>query len=141
MRGAQQDMAAASLKMHNIKAGRMNERFFVRLNKNGLPKWPEKTERQRTLFVDLGSSDLRKDVYIVVHITRIEGSAPHVWRPSVLDAAVAGSIPGPDDICRMSSPLCFPLSCQPTVVEGILEPTKRTPWGEGGGEIQQFGEN
>ncbi|XP_054910667.1 dedicator of cytokinesis protein 4b isoform X1 [Poeciliopsis prolifica] len=49
----------------------LSERFFVRLSKNGLPKWPEKTERQCTLFVDLGSSDLRKDVYIVVHIIRI----------------------------------------------------------------------
>uniref|UniRef100_A0A8C8HDH2 Dedicator of cytokinesis 4b n=1 Tax=Oncorhynchus tshawytscha TaxID=74940 RepID=A0A8C8HDH2_ONCTS len=49
----------------------LSERFFVRLNKNGVPKSPEKTERQCTLFVDLGSSDLRKDVYIVVHIMRI----------------------------------------------------------------------
>uniref|UniRef100_A0A673YTP0 Dedicator of cytokinesis 4b n=1 Tax=Salmo trutta TaxID=8032 RepID=A0A673YTP0_SALTR len=49
----------------------LNTRFFVRLNKNGVPKSPEKTERQCTLFVDLGSSDLRKDVYIVVHIMRI----------------------------------------------------------------------
>uniref|UniRef100_A0A8C6LYX5 Dedicator of cytokinesis 4b n=1 Tax=Nothobranchius furzeri TaxID=105023 RepID=A0A8C6LYX5_NOTFU len=49
----------------------LSERFFVRLNKSGLPKWPEKSERQCTLFVDLGSSDLRKDVYIVVHIIRI----------------------------------------------------------------------
>uniref|UniRef100_A0A8C2GRK6 Dedicator of cytokinesis 4b n=1 Tax=Cyprinus carpio TaxID=7962 RepID=A0A8C2GRK6_CYPCA len=47
------------------------ERFFVKLSKNGLPKFPEKTERQCTLFVDLGSGDLRKDVYIVVHIIRI----------------------------------------------------------------------
>ncbi|RXM97902.1 Dedicator of cytokinesis protein 4 [Acipenser ruthenus] len=49
----------------------ISERFFVRLNKNGLPKSPEKTERQCTLFVDLGSSDLRRDVYITVHIIRI----------------------------------------------------------------------
>uniref|UniRef100_A0A667YVP1 Dedicator of cytokinesis 4b n=1 Tax=Myripristis murdjan TaxID=586833 RepID=A0A667YVP1_9TELE len=49
----------------------LSERFFVRLNKSGVPKSPEKTERQCTLFVDLGSSDLRKDVYIVVHIIRI----------------------------------------------------------------------
>ncbi|KTG03505.1 hypothetical protein cypCar_00043692, partial [Cyprinus carpio] len=48
-----------------------SERFFVRLNKQGLPKSPEKTERQCTLFVDLGSSDLRKDVYVVAHIFRI----------------------------------------------------------------------
>nr|XP_023666077.1 dedicator of cytokinesis protein 4 isoform X2 [Paramormyrops kingsleyae] len=49
----------------------LSERFFVRLNKHGVPKSPEKTERQCTLFVDLGTSDLRKDVYIVVHIIRI----------------------------------------------------------------------
>ncbi|KAI5629079.1 dedicator of cytokinesis protein 4 isoform X4 [Silurus asotus] len=47
------------------------ERFFVKLNKNGVPRSPEKTETHCTLFVDLGSSDLRKDVYIVVHIIRI----------------------------------------------------------------------
>lgn len=28
-----------------------SERFFVKLNKSGLPKSPEKTERQCTLFV------------------------------------------------------------------------------------------
>ncbi|XP_073710037.1 dedicator of cytokinesis protein 4b isoform X3 [Misgurnus anguillicaudatus] len=49
----------------------LSERFFVKLNKNGLPKSPDKSERQCTLFVDLGSGDLRKDVYIVVHIIRI----------------------------------------------------------------------
>ncbi|KAJ8245663.1 hypothetical protein GJAV_G00273130 [Gymnothorax javanicus] len=49
----------------------LSERFFVRLNKQGVPKSPEKTERHCTLFIDLGSSDLRKDVYIVVHIIRI----------------------------------------------------------------------
>uniref|UniRef100_A0A4W4EBP2 Dedicator of cytokinesis 4b n=1 Tax=Electrophorus electricus TaxID=8005 RepID=A0A4W4EBP2_ELEEL len=49
----------------------LSERFFVKLNKNGVPKSSEKTERHCTLFVDLGSSDLRKDVYIVVHIIRI----------------------------------------------------------------------
>ncbi|XP_035282476.1 dedicator of cytokinesis protein 4-like isoform X1 [Anguilla anguilla] len=49
----------------------LSERFFVRLNKQGVPKSPEKSERQCTLFVDLGSGDLRKDVYIVVHIIRI----------------------------------------------------------------------
>uniref|UniRef100_A0A671QXK9 Dedicator of cytokinesis 4 n=1 Tax=Sinocyclocheilus anshuiensis TaxID=1608454 RepID=A0A671QXK9_9TELE len=49
----------------------ISERFFVRLNKQGLTKSPEKTERQCTLFVDLGSSDLRKDVYVVAHIFRI----------------------------------------------------------------------
>ncbi|KAL4612732.1 dedicator of cytokinesis protein 4-like, partial [Arapaima gigas] len=48
-----------------------SERFFVRLNKHGVPKSSEKPDRLCTLFVDLGSSDLRKDIYIVAHITRI----------------------------------------------------------------------
>ncbi|OCT87399.1 hypothetical protein XELAEV_180210954mg, partial [Xenopus laevis] len=47
------------------------ERFFVRLNKNGLPKFPEKSERYSSLFIDLSSSDLRKDIFITVHIIRI----------------------------------------------------------------------
>ncbi|XP_051886544.1 dedicator of cytokinesis protein 4-like isoform X5 [Pristis pectinata] len=49
----------------------ISERFFVKLNKNGLPKFPERMERQCTLFIDLGSSDLRKDIYITVHIIRL----------------------------------------------------------------------
>uniref|UniRef100_A0A8D0GQ39 Dedicator of cytokinesis protein 4 n=1 Tax=Sphenodon punctatus TaxID=8508 RepID=A0A8D0GQ39_SPHPU len=49
----------------------ISERFFLRLNKNGLPKCPEKPERHCSLFVDLGSSELRKDIYITVHIIRI----------------------------------------------------------------------
>nr|XP_014346036.1 PREDICTED: dedicator of cytokinesis protein 4 [Latimeria chalumnae] len=49
----------------------ISERFFVRLNKNGLPKFPEKAERQCALFVDLSSSDLRKDIFITVHVIRI----------------------------------------------------------------------
>ncbi|EMP25230.1 Dedicator of cytokinesis protein 4 [Chelonia mydas] len=49
----------------------ISERFFLRLNRNGLPKCPEKPERQCSLFVDLSSSELRKDIYITVHIIRI----------------------------------------------------------------------
>ncbi|KAG5273390.1 hypothetical protein AALO_G00150830 [Alosa alosa] len=49
----------------------ISERFVVRLNKQGVPSALEKAERQCTLFVDLGSSDLRKDVYVVAHIIRI----------------------------------------------------------------------
>uniref|UniRef100_A0A8C4P2U3 Dedicator of cytokinesis 4 n=1 Tax=Dromaius novaehollandiae TaxID=8790 RepID=A0A8C4P2U3_DRONO len=49
----------------------ISERFFLRLNRNGLPKCPEKPERHCSLFVDLGSSELRKDIYITVHIIRI----------------------------------------------------------------------
>uniref|UniRef100_A0A803XT25 Dedicator of cytokinesis protein 4 n=1 Tax=Meleagris gallopavo TaxID=9103 RepID=A0A803XT25_MELGA len=43
----------------------------IRLNRNGLPKCPEKPERHCSLFVDLSSSELRKDIYITVHIIRI----------------------------------------------------------------------
>uniref|UniRef100_A0A8C9E7G3 Dedicator of cytokinesis protein 4 n=1 Tax=Phocoena sinus TaxID=42100 RepID=A0A8C9E7G3_PHOSS len=49
----------------------ISERFFLRLNRNGLPKAPDKPERQCSLFVDLGSSELRRDIYITVHIIRI----------------------------------------------------------------------
>ncbi|XP_053109836.1 dedicator of cytokinesis protein 4 isoform X6 [Hemicordylus capensis] len=49
----------------------ISERFFLKLNRNGLPKCPEKPERHCSLFVDLGSSELRKDIYIMVHIIRI----------------------------------------------------------------------
>eukprot|EP00069_Balaena_mysticetus_P012062 bmy_07350T0 len=49
-----------------------SERFFLRLNRNGLPKAPDKPERQCSLFVDLGSSELRRDIYITVHIIRID---------------------------------------------------------------------
>uniref|UniRef100_A0A452I8B0 Uncharacterized protein n=1 Tax=Gopherus agassizii TaxID=38772 RepID=A0A452I8B0_9SAUR len=48
-----------------------SERFFLRLNRNGLPKCPDKPERHCSLFVDLSSSELRKDIYITVHIIRI----------------------------------------------------------------------
>uniref|UniRef100_A0A452TKZ4 Dedicator of cytokinesis protein 4 n=1 Tax=Ursus maritimus TaxID=29073 RepID=A0A452TKZ4_URSMA len=49
----------------------ISERFFLRLNRNGLPKAPDKPERHCSLFVDLGSSELRRDIYITVHIIRI----------------------------------------------------------------------
>ncbi|XP_048841108.1 dedicator of cytokinesis protein 4-like isoform X1 [Brienomyrus brachyistius] len=58
--------------IYDSRDGRpLSERFFVRLNKHGMPKSPERAERQCTLFTDLGSGDLRKDVYIVAHIIRI----------------------------------------------------------------------
>ncbi|XP_070611617.1 dedicator of cytokinesis protein 4 [Erythrolamprus reginae] len=49
----------------------ISERFFLKLNRNGLPKCPEKPERYCSLFVDLGSSELRKNIYITVHIIRL----------------------------------------------------------------------
>uniref|UniRef100_G1PY53 DOCKER domain-containing protein n=1 Tax=Myotis lucifugus TaxID=59463 RepID=G1PY53_MYOLU len=48
-----------------------SERFFLRLNRNGLPKAPDKPERHCSLFVDLSSGELRRDIYITVHIIRI----------------------------------------------------------------------
>uniref|UniRef100_G1PM09 Dedicator of cytokinesis protein 4 n=1 Tax=Myotis lucifugus TaxID=59463 RepID=G1PM09_MYOLU len=49
----------------------ISERFFLRLNRNGLPKAPDKPERHCSLFVDLSSGELRRDIYITVHIIRI----------------------------------------------------------------------
>ncbi|XP_043944609.1 dedicator of cytokinesis protein 4 isoform X2 [Protopterus annectens] len=58
--------------LYDSRDSRMvSERFFVKLNRNGLPRSPEKSERQCTLFTDLSSSDIRKDIYITVHIIRI----------------------------------------------------------------------
>ncbi|XP_028813743.1 dedicator of cytokinesis protein 4 isoform X2 [Denticeps clupeoides] len=49
----------------------ISERFLVRLNKQGVPHSLEKMESQCTLFIDLGSNDLRKDVFVVAHLIRI----------------------------------------------------------------------
>uniref|UniRef100_A0A672P5P4 Dedicator of cytokinesis 4 n=1 Tax=Sinocyclocheilus grahami TaxID=75366 RepID=A0A672P5P4_SINGR len=46
----------------------ISERFFVRLNKQGLPKSPEKTERQCTLFVV--SMDFLGVLYVYSHKSR-----------------------------------------------------------------------
>uniref|UniRef100_A0A8C9TLU3 Dedicator of cytokinesis 3 n=1 Tax=Scleropages formosus TaxID=113540 RepID=A0A8C9TLU3_SCLFO len=48
----------------------LSERFMVRLNKSGGPKNLEKADRLCTLFMDLSSKDLKKDLYIVAHIIR-----------------------------------------------------------------------
>ncbi|KAL0617909.1 LOW QUALITY PROTEIN: Dedicator of cytokinesis protein 4, partial [Plecturocebus cupreus] len=63
-----------------------SERFFLRLNRNGLPKAPDKPERHCSLFVDLGSSELRKDIYITVHIIRIESLLPRLECSGVISA-------------------------------------------------------
>ncbi|ELK12672.1 Dedicator of cytokinesis protein 4 [Pteropus alecto] len=59
------------LEQSRFKLSFASERFFLRLNRNGLPKAPDKPERHCSLFVDLGSSELRRDIYITVHIIRI----------------------------------------------------------------------
>ncbi|XP_062923856.1 dedicator of cytokinesis protein 3 isoform X7 [Mobula hypostoma] len=49
----------------------ISERFMVRLNKNGMPRNPEKIERLCALFTDLSNKDLKRDLYIVAHVIRI----------------------------------------------------------------------
>uniref|UniRef100_UPI00358E5EA5 dedicator of cytokinesis protein 4 isoform X3 n=1 Tax=Myxine glutinosa TaxID=7769 RepID=UPI00358E5EA5 len=49
----------------------VSERFLVRLNRNGLPKSHERADRLCALFTDLGSGDIRQDVYLVAHVLRI----------------------------------------------------------------------
>ncbi|OXB71305.1 UNVERIFIED_CONTAM: hypothetical protein H355_005731 [Colinus virginianus] len=49
----------------------MDERFMVRLNKNGGPRNPEKIDRMCALFTDLSSKDMKRDLYIVAHVIRI----------------------------------------------------------------------
>ncbi|KAJ3586458.1 hypothetical protein NHX12_012856, partial [Muraenolepis orangiensis] len=49
---------------------RKDEKFMVRLNKNGGPKNPEKVDRLCALFTDLSSKDLKRDLYIVAQVIR-----------------------------------------------------------------------
>ncbi|GAA6088698.1 dedicator of cytokinesis protein 3-like [Tachysurus ichikawai] len=48
----------------------ISERFLVKLNKNGGPQNPEKVDRLCTLFMDLSTKDLKKELYIVAHVIR-----------------------------------------------------------------------
>ncbi|XP_028841844.1 dedicator of cytokinesis protein 3-like [Denticeps clupeoides] len=48
----------------------ISERFLVKLNKNGGPKSLEKADGLCALFTDLSSKDLKRDLYIVVHVIR-----------------------------------------------------------------------
>ncbi|KAM7411707.1 hypothetical protein PAMA_021609 [Pampus argenteus] len=52
------------------EAKQISEKFMVKLNKNGGPKNPEKVDRLCALFTDLSSKDLKRDLYIVVHVIR-----------------------------------------------------------------------
>ncbi|RXM95724.1 Dedicator of cytokinesis protein 3, partial [Acipenser ruthenus] len=47
-----------------------DERFMVKLNKNGGPKNPEKIDRLCALFTDLSNRDMKRDLYIVSHVIR-----------------------------------------------------------------------
>ncbi|XP_072569116.1 dedicator of cytokinesis protein 3-like isoform X1 [Paramormyrops kingsleyae] len=48
----------------------ISEKFMVRLNKSGGAKNAEKADRLCSLFMDLSSKDLKRDLYIVAHIIR-----------------------------------------------------------------------
>ncbi|TTC88574.1 Dedicator of cytokinesis protein 3 [Bagarius yarrelli] len=48
----------------------ISERFLVKLNKSGGPQNPEKVDRLCTLFMDLSTKDLKKELYIVAHVIR-----------------------------------------------------------------------
>ncbi|XP_062855261.1 dedicator of cytokinesis protein 3-like [Trichomycterus rosablanca] len=48
----------------------ISERFLVKLNKNEGPQSLEKAERLCTLFTDLSTKDLKKELYIVAHAIR-----------------------------------------------------------------------
>ncbi|KAG5279466.1 hypothetical protein AALO_G00078090 [Alosa alosa] len=48
----------------------ISEKFLVKLNKNGGPRNPEKSDGLCALFTDLSSKDMKRDLYIVAHIIR-----------------------------------------------------------------------
>ncbi|XP_007888770.2 dedicator of cytokinesis protein 3 [Callorhinchus milii] len=58
--------------LYDMREGKpISERFMVRLNKNGMPRNPEKNDRMCALFTDLSNKDLKRDLYIVAHVIRI----------------------------------------------------------------------
>ncbi|XP_059505489.1 dedicator of cytokinesis protein 3 isoform X3 [Stegostoma tigrinum] len=58
--------------LYDMREGKqISERFMVRLNKNGMPRNPEKIDRMCALFTDLSNKDLKRDLYIVAHVIRI----------------------------------------------------------------------
>ncbi|XP_078730963.1 dedicator of cytokinesis protein 3 isoform X3 [Lampetra fluviatilis] len=57
--------------LYDGREGRpVSEKFVVRLNKQGMPKNNERLDRQCVLFTDLGYKDLKRDLYVVVHVVR-----------------------------------------------------------------------
>ncbi|XP_078065472.1 dedicator of cytokinesis protein 3 isoform X3 [Mustelus asterias] len=58
--------------LYDMREGKqISERFMVRLNRNGMPRNPEKIERLCALFTDLSNKDLKRDLYIIAHVIRI----------------------------------------------------------------------
>uniref|UniRef100_A0A8D9BP44 Dedicator of cytokinesis protein 3 n=1 Tax=Cacopsylla melanoneura TaxID=428564 RepID=A0A8D9BP44_9HEMI len=49
----------------------LSERFLVKISKEGFSNYVEKLNSNRTIFTDLGTADLNKDIYIVAHIFRM----------------------------------------------------------------------
>ncbi|XP_014256869.1 dedicator of cytokinesis protein 3 isoform X2 [Cimex lectularius] len=53
------------------KAAYISERFLVKISKDGFSNYIEKLNSNCTIFTDLGSSDLTKELYIVAYVYRI----------------------------------------------------------------------
>uniref|UniRef100_A0A8C4Q7C8 Dedicator of cytokinesis 3 n=1 Tax=Eptatretus burgeri TaxID=7764 RepID=A0A8C4Q7C8_EPTBU len=77
--------------LYDIKEGKpISEHFLLRLNKQGLPKNRERLEKQSALFTDLSYKDLRRDLYIIIHVIRYGRMLPNDSRkPSTTSASSA----------------------------------------------------
>ncbi|KAI5692106.1 hypothetical protein M8J75_006212, partial [Diaphorina citri] len=49
----------------------LSERFLVKISKEGFSNYVEKLNSNRTIFTDLGTADLNKDIHVVAHIFRM----------------------------------------------------------------------
>ncbi|XP_061418833.1 LOW QUALITY PROTEIN: dedicator of cytokinesis protein 4 [Lethenteron reissneri] len=66
------DEAEVLFSLYDSREARtISERFLVRIERNGMPKCCERLDRQCVLFTDLGSSELRQDLYVVAHVIRV----------------------------------------------------------------------
>uniref|UniRef100_UPI00358F211C dedicator of cytokinesis protein 3-like n=1 Tax=Myxine glutinosa TaxID=7769 RepID=UPI00358F211C len=64
--------------LYDVKEGKpISEHFLLRLNKQGLPKNRERLEKQSALFTDLSYKDLRRDLYIIIHVIRYGRMLPN----------------------------------------------------------------
>uniref|UniRef100_F7CV11 Dedicator of cytokinesis 3 n=1 Tax=Monodelphis domestica TaxID=13616 RepID=F7CV11_MONDO len=71
--------------LYDMREGKqISERFLVRLNKNGGPRNPEKIDRMCALFTDLSSKDMKRDLYIVAHVIRIDQLRTNLSRSRIL---------------------------------------------------------
>ncbi|XP_066902048.1 dedicator of cytokinesis protein 3 isoform X2 [Halyomorpha halys] len=60
------------LSLYDAKKSKfISERFLVKISKDGFSNYIEKLNSNCTIFTDLGSADLSKELYIVAHVYRI----------------------------------------------------------------------